>query len=738
MNLILGVMWLLAAVWEPMSGSAPAVAVERDGRQAVRMPCNFAGTTIERASWDLPVKLDLTACRGVQFEFQCADPLPVSQFSFYFRSGGGWYAASFGLGEAKGWSTVLIEKSDTRVEGKPAGWGKIDMVRISAWRGKDANTEFYIANLAPGGADAPIVIVQDESQETATFSKNVANALDELGLPYVVVSDDDITADSLKRKTIAILPFNPSLTSRATDELSKFVEGGGKLLAFYVIPSKLAELAGLAGGAHLKQSFGSIRGSALPGLPPVVAQASWNIRRTTPVEGRSRVVATWFNDKGESTGEAAILASSNCVFMTHVLLNDDAANKRMMLLAMLGHLDSSLWETAIASGLKRAGRFGSHDGFDEVRAAVRARKFPEAMTALAKVQEAALLAHCAAQRPQAGEHRAWWCHSAFGVAGMTWDEAIKNLADNGFTAILPNMLWGGVAYYQSDVLPVAAEVKEKGDQIAACLAACRKYGVECHVWKVNWNMEHHAPKEFVERMQREGRTQVGYDGTPKTGWLCPSHPANQQLEADAMIEVATKYDVAGVHFDYIRYPSGQYCFCSGCRERFEALIGTKVANWPADTRNDKALRQRWLDFRRDNITKVVVAVHDAVKSKKPRVKISAAVFRNWPLDRDEIGQDWKLWCDRGWLDFVCPMDYTPNNRTFENMVAQQREWTGKVPCYPGIGLSASSSKFGIERLIEQIKITRQFTTGGFTIFNYGPTEARDIVPLCGKGITRKE
>ncbi len=35
------------------------------------------------------------------------------------------------------------------------------------------------------------------------------------------------------------------------------------------------------------------------------------------------------------------------------------------------------------------------------------------------------------------EHRAFWCHSAFGVDGMTWDQAIKNLADNGFNAILP-------------------------------------------------------------------------------------------------------------------------------------------------------------------------------------------------------------------------------------------------------------------------------------------------------------
>ncbi|GAH56730.1 unnamed protein product, partial [marine sediment metagenome] len=47
-------------------------------------------------------------------------------------------------------------------------------------------------------------------------------------------------------------------------------------------------------------------------------------------------------------------------------------------------------------------------------------------------------AYCLAQKPLAGEHRAFWCHSAFGVAGMTWDKAIELLAENGFTAILPN------------------------------------------------------------------------------------------------------------------------------------------------------------------------------------------------------------------------------------------------------------------------------------------------------------
>ena len=34
----------------------------------------------------------------------------------------------------------------------------------------------------------------------------------------------------------------------------------------------------------------------------------------------------------------------------------------------------------------------------------------------------------------------------------------------------------------------------------------------------------------------------------------PLHPQNFQLELDSMLEVARKYPVDGLHFDYIRYP----------------------------------------------------------------------------------------------------------------------------------------------------------------------------------------
>jgi len=345
-------------------------------------------------------------------------------------------------------------------------------------------------------------------------------------------------------------------------------------------------------------------------------------------------------------------------------------------------------------------------------------------------------AYCLAQRPTAKEHRAFWCHSAFGIEPMTWDEAIRHLKENGFTAILPNMLWGGVAFYDSDVLPVAAAVKEKGDQMAALVTACKKYGIECHIWKVNYNMGWATDRGFIAKMKAAGRTQVGYDGSANDRWLCPSHPQNQKLEIESMLEVARKYDVDGLHFDYIRYPNSDNCFCEGCRRRFEQEIGKKVPNWPSEVRTDEQLSEKWLDFRRRQITTVVAEVAQRARKIRPGIKISAAVFRNWPSNRDSIGQDWKLWCDRGYLDFVCPMDYTPSNGTFARVVNQQLGWAGSVPCYPGIGLSTWSDRTNVVKVIEQINITRELKTGGFTIFNYAEPEAEEVLPLLGRGISR--
>ena len=768
------------AAWRELWGTAPAGTTRLFGLPALRFPCNFAGTKIERASWDRKVQLDLGGCRGVQFKIFCRNPAPVSHFSLYFQSGAGWYSGTFYPEAAEQWTTVTLDKAAMRSEGQPAGWGRISTIRLSAWRGQDRDTEFAVGALRPVGVlgeDAAVAIVRgdsaapgqtDEIKAAGQYTEAVADSFASIGIGCAVFSDLDVTAQRLQAAKLVVLPHNPSLPDRAADELVKFLNGGGKLLAFYVLPAPLRGAVQLETGPQVKAPypgyFSSIRcaDGALPGAPAITGQRSWNIATARPLAGR--VLAEWLDDHGRPTGHAAIVASDNCVLMTHVLLNDDPANKRRLLLAMAGQLAPELWRDALGASLARIGSVGGGRNFEDTAGQIarlnsKNPRVAEALDAARRQQsEAAALgakgnfaealdqaalagrsvqeAFCAAQPSLPGEFRAFWCHNAFGVDGMEWDEAIKRLADNGFTAILPNMLWGGAAFYPSKLLPVVPAVAERGDQIAKCVAACRKYGVQIHVWKVNWNTGRQAPKEFVARMRSEGRLQADARGKEEP-WLCPSHPENQKLEIATMVEVARDYDVDGIHFDYIRYPDGDHCFCAGCRGRFAQAVGVEIKNWPQDVLARGPFRAQWLDWRRGNITAVVQAVSAQARALKPKIKISAAVFRNWPADRDGVGQDWKLWCEQGWLDFVCPMDYTQSDRQFENWVALQREWAGKVPVYPGIGVSSSRSRLGADRTIGQIAITRRQDTKGFVIFNYGVNESRELLPLLGAGITAK-
>jgi uncharacterized lipoprotein YddW (UPF0748 family) len=769
-------------VWQPMRGSSNAAVALVNGRNALRLFCNFAGTKIERASWDRPVKLDLISSRGIQFKILCRDASAVSHFSLYFQSGEGWYHAAFFPESSTGWNTVSIDKAAMQAEGQPAGWGQIKTIRISAWRGKDVNTEFYLGDIRKTGAlgaDAVVAVIRsepagqrspEEARSAGELAESMAENLRALDIGCAVSSDLEVTADRLQQAKLVILPYNPHLSDRAADELKRYLDGGGKLLAFYAVPERLHAALKIAGGNHLSAAhpgqFSAIRfeQGALPGVPPVVNQQSWNINAFQPVSGASRVLAEWLDDKGQPTGHPAVLGSSNCLVMTHVLLSDDAMNKRRLLLAMVGWLVPEVWRQATDAAIARIGTIGGFQTFDEAvrRLAESSRqearvtntlaaartlresalslasqsKFAEALDQAAAASGKVIEAFCLAQQPVAGEFRAFWCHSAFGVTGMSWDEAVGRLADNGFTAILPNMLWGGAAFCHSKILPVVPQIAKRGDQISQCVAACRKHGLQIHVWKVNWNLGSAAPKAFVDRLRHEGRLQASSEGKEQL-WLCPSHPENRKLEINSLVEVVRQYDVDGVHFDYIRYPDGDHCFCAGCKERFQRITGLKIRNWPKDVLAEGPVRQRWLDWRRSNITAIVKAVSQQARAIKPRIKLSAAVFSNWTTDRDSVGQDWKLWCEKGYLDFVCPMDYTPSKGRFENMVARQVLWAGRTSCYPGIGVSASASHFGVDRVIEQINLTRRQGTRGFVIFNYGVTESKDLLPMLGLGITAK-
>jgi len=56
------------------------------------------------------------------------------------------------------------------------------------------------------------------------------------------------------------------------------------------------------------------------------------------------------------------------------------------------------------------------------------------------------------------------------VVGLTWDESIRRLKEDGFNAIVVNAMRAGITDYQSELLPVRDRVAKEGDQIALAVA----------------------------------------------------------------------------------------------------------------------------------------------------------------------------------------------------------------------------------------------------------------------------
>ncbi len=756
------------ATWVAAEDSLPVGVMERDGGAALKLNADFT-TDSRRTVCDKLVDLDLSRWGRFTLDVYVDDPSVFGSFTLYLQSEGGWYAAGVGLGK-RGWNTVRIPRSAFRIEDEPAGWNHITAIRLSAWRGAEKKGFCAVDNFKAYRETR--VVVQgthtkgSEARSVQQYAETISRMLQEAGINTGTIGDEDVEAGALEGRELAIFAYSPDMSEAEVEKVREFVAAGGKVFAFYTLHQGMADILGIKPTGWVQKEydghFSQIRFDAedIVGLPAQAGQSSWNLTVVEPIEGRSRVIAWWHDSEGKNTGYPAFTASDAGVFMSHILIGDDYENKKALTVALVGHYLPDVWPEVANRALAGPGRIGHIEGVDAARAwieaqapdmpdaaeirdklaasaqahqqalqQINAQQYPQAMTtatgAYQLLGEAYLLAHL----PRTGEFRACWNHSGTG-AHDDWEVSMKNLHDCGFNAIVPNMWWGGVALYESEYLPHAPVVAEKGDQIAQCVAAAKKYGIEVHPWKVNWNLGR-APDDFKQQLLEEGRLQVDYDGDTAP-WLCPSDPRNFELELNTLVEVARNDDVEGVHFDYIRYPGGDKCFCEGCRKRFQKDTGIKIENWPQDVREKDDVKEAWIQWRCDQISRLVRRTAEEVRAIKPHCKISAAVFRSYPGCRVSVGQDWPYWIEQGWLDFVCPMDYITSDAQFASTVAtQMSQVAGRIPFYPGVGAFRLATP---DRVAGQIEIARNLGADGFIIFNYSRSLADEMLPPLGRGI----
>lgn len=716
-----------------------------------------------------------------------------SRPTFYLKSENGWFSAA---GKPVPLNVpnkcrFVFEPFRMRTEGKPTGLEKIDGVRIAIYRNKESDSKVRVLGIKAQKPSILFVVEPNDSPKGNPYTDSLVKILKHARIASTMVKYTDLTAETLKSAPVVMVPYQERMPKQTVDLLLDYAKNGGFLIGAYSLPGELMKGLGFAQGKYIRakkigDDFAQMRFNPelvkqFSGLlPDALTQASHNIISSRPLdigqisdpflvkeENRPRVVAWWYDANGNKTEHAAILQSGYGLFLSHVLFASMSKEKTDFFRTICLCRDESFRKELLLEQWRDIVSIGQN--LDEDSHATRARILPDILARLARkgwtlkqiltlvpgevsftefgdysrfladlseTQADIIAQFCRSFGGKKVEGRLWWEHSGTGAYPGDWDRTCKELAETNYNGIIANMLWGGSAHYKSDFLPGHRCYLEYGDQVAQAAAACKKYGLELHIWKVNFNMLA-SPKEFVDQMRKEGRTQVSLSGE-EDDWLCPSHPENQKLEINVMLEVATKYPVAGIHFDYIRYNGSNYCFCDGCKERFGKFYfeqtGKKIVNLVEQYKKDDNIRTMFAQWKADQITAIVRGVRQRVDRECPQVKISAAVFRDYPDCRDTYGQDWVKWTHAGYLDFICPMDYTTDLNVFDHWVRTQLKLIdGRIPLYPGIGLHSSSSRQRADQTAVQIDMTRKLGAQGYAIFSLNKTTLNEVKDLLKQG-----
>jgi uncharacterized lipoprotein YddW (UPF0748 family) len=451
--------------------------------------------------------------------------------------------------------------------------------------------------------------------------------------------------------------------------------------------------------------------------------------------------------------------------MSHILLESDVAAKKQLLVSLLGACDGDLWKAAATHTVNHAGTLDLYPDAAQAIAAIRATsgqggqaaevtallaradhlqetmigefktgRYPRVLETARQLDRTLTEAYARTQSTRRGEFRGAWNHSGTGFTPGNWEASCATLARNGLTAILPNVQRPWCAHYPSQLIPASDTLTRYGDQMSACLAAARRHGLETHAWVILWSMEG-APDALIARYRRAGRLQVSSSGTP-VSWLCPSNPENRTFELAALRDLVTRYpSLDGVQLDYIRYKSSDTCYCAGCRTRFTRETGIRVNRWPAEVRTGSktAAYRQW---RREQISRFVADAHREITAIKPGIKLSASVYAGYPGCADSIAQDWAAWLRNGWVDFVCPMNYTADSTKFSEWYRTQTSYPGvRGKLFAGIGVTSLECRLNAVETIHQINRLRREGATGFTLFEANPTLRDDILPYLGMGAT---
>ena len=355
---------------------------------------------------------------------------------------------------------------------------------------------------------------------------------------------------------------------------------------------------------------------------------------------------------------------------------------------------------------------------------------------------------------------------------------VARAADAGFNTLMVQVRGRGDAYYLGGIEPRAEGIQggPAFDPLALAVREAHARGIEVHAWMnvhlissafvISRDPSHlvnarpgllAVPRElaselydvdpassrYFERLIAHAAADPGIEGL----YSSPSAPEVKERVYAVATDLVERYQIDGIHLDYIRYPSGAFDYSRGALDRFRIWIDGRITDdrrpqFTVPSEQDplalvEAFPAPWDEFRRSQITELVERIYVGVKRRRPDVLVSAAVFPDAQESFLHRYQDWEGWLRRGIVDVVAPMAYNPDDGLFAQAISHAAGIAGPERVWAGVGAYLTT----FEGTLTKIDISQRIGVRGFLLFSYDWSVAngadsggRPFLERLGRGV----
>jgi len=313
------------------------------------------------------------------------------------------------------------------------------------------------------------------------------------------------------------------------------------------------------------------------------------------------------------------------------------------------------------------------------------------------------------------------------------DETIRLAKLANLNTIFVQVRKVGDAYYRSSFEPRATNISAASDYdpLAYMIEKAHAEGIKVHAW-INvfrvWTGSTPPPDQRHILVRFPGWISRRFNGTTSTSdgfFLDPGVPEVCDYSLNIVMDIVRKYDVDGIHLDYIRYAGRDYGYASAAIARFNEEMNRSGMPNPNDP--------EWCRWRRDQVTSLVRRVYKAVKKEKPNLTVTAAVIC-WGSSSNnfentapymKVHQDWLSWIKNGYVDAVIPMNYKNESvareaKWYRDWLDSFKLWKIESRVYNGLIFITDTG-----RVIRQIEACRNRDIPGIVGFTFNANDCRE-------------